>query len=1174
MKIRLLISGLLFAATIFGIGSNQASAATGACFFGAGAGGVVNGGGQCSTPSRYGAYGTNDVLTGRSGSGAGEAIPDGVGRAASNDARKREFVDFIKNRFNSGGSQNRVGAAFIIQEVNGLRRWPTAADVASFENRIMNNGSVTLARETHSGIGRTSYYDAGKQNTFYGDHPPVTREVIILRDGGSRLLRIETACGNVVFGTTEVPPPSWNLSANSDVRATAKPGQTVNFRHTVQNNGPDDMGAALDADVMWRNFPTNTSNNNTVARTCNDGNGLDAGSGADSRKECNFNASGTWTIPNGATEGMNFCQQLRYRPDRPGMSGWTDGTRVCVRVVTDDFNIEGSSTVQSTQTACNSVQWVHRVWNIGADRTNVNISGNVNWGPSGATTTGVVSPSYAYDRQIGPNSSDQVIRRHDFTIPCGTPDNTRYCQHITWNRDQPGTPIVPGRSTEACVIVSSTPPVSSNRSVTIIPRVAAPGDVEVTDTARFTGTAEIQGFPSKSAREWGYTEASVQLPSQRLSSYVSRGPVEQGPNEYANNGTPVYYCPSGGSLSGTTCTQTTSGSYTCPSGYSGGGSSSTCSRTDYTSASVSYSCSDPNWSVSGGRCIGGAGNDRGPATATYSCPSGWSRSGTTCSRTTTTSGTFSCPSGYSASGGSCSRSYSASVWYYTCPSGWSGGGSTNQCYRPTYRCAETGGAFSPTYPSGCRTQYTCPGGANVSGAGSNSVWASSQPNCDAWRCQYSDAQQRNQAPQPTCQARCNAGRAPLSTDQNAPGIAPFASAGGYDSAEGSLYNAGDQNCYREPAFTLTCTWSNGFVRTIPNIISNGTHDCNTGSDPNTNNTNMIGQCVEMTLTPSATWQTSGRVLPGRQGGAQVVTWGFNINPRSATNCVRVTGKPYLKVYGDAATGSGVSTGGTCDTGSSGIIRTHNRGASGGYAGSGASVSVLAQGAIDGFASAQSGNASGGLGSVPTALSFASAGTYGGSFGAGPACLDVGAFVANATAASIPNEVSGKQELYIDGDIQIANDIRYTFWSNIMDIPQLKVIVRGNIYIQPGVTQLDGLFVALPNGASGGTIYTCADGSNPVTATWTRCKTQLVVNGALVARSVQLQRDCGTARRAPSFAEPTRYVGVEGDEQFCASGSNGAAEIINYMPELWIGSAFGRSENDQTYDAIINAAPIL
>lgn len=1172
MNIRMVIAGLLLAVTVICMNPGQASAATGTCFFGAGAGGVVNGGGQCSTPSRYGAYGTNDVLTGRSSSGAGEAIPDGVGRAATNDARKQEFVDFVINRFRSSASQNRVGAAFIIQEVNGLRRWPTDADLASFRNRIMNNSSVTLARETHSGIGRTSYYDSGKQNTFYGDHPPVTREVIIIRDGGSRLIRVETACGNVVFGTTEVPTPTWNLTATSDVRATAKPGQAVTFRHTIQNSGPDDMSVGLDADVMWRNFPTNTSNNNTVARTCNDSNGLDAGTGTDSRKRCDFRETGDWTIPNNATEGQNFCQQLRYRPDRPGMSGWTDGTRVCVRVVTDDFTITGSSTVTpNSQAPCSTVQFVHRVWNSGADRTNVNISGNVNWGTSGALA-GVVSPSYAYDRQIGPNRSDEVVRRHDYVIPCGTPNGTQYCQHITWNRTSPGSPPVPGRTGNACVTVSSTP--VGARSVTIEPRVVPPTDVEVTDTARFTGTATVTGFPQKSALEWGYTETSVQLASQRISSYVSRSPVEQGPNEYANNGTPVYYCPSGGSLSGTTCTQTTSGSYTCPSGYSGGGSSSTCSRTEYTSASVSYSCSDPNWSVSGGRCIGGAGNDRGPATATYSCPSGWSRSGTTCSRTTTTSGTFSCPSGYSASGGSCSRSYSASVWYYTCPSGWSGGGSTNQCYRPTYRCAETGGAYSPTYPTGCRTQYTCPGGANVSGTSSNSVWASSQPNCDAWRCQYTDAVQRNQAAQPICQARCNGGTAPLSNDQNAPGIAPYASPGSYDSAEGNLYNAGDRNCYREPAFTLTCTWSNGFVRTVPNIIANGTYDCHTGSDPSTTNTNLIGQCVEMTLTPSAAWQTAGRVLPGRQGGAQAVNWGFTVNPPSATTCVRVTGKPYVKIFGDAATGAGPMAGATCATGSSGLIRTHNRGSGNGYAGSGASISVLAQGAIDQFASGQSTNASGGLGAVPNSLSFANGSTYGGSFGVGPACMDVGGFVANATAASVPSEVLDKQELYIDGDLIIANNITYSGWSDIRSIPQLKLVVRGNIYIQPGVTQLDGMYIALPNGASGGNIYTCANGAAPITTTWTGCRTQLVVNGAFVAQKVHLHRDCGTARRAAGFAEQTVYTGSEGDAQSCGGGSTGAAEVFNYLPELWIGSAYGNDDNDTTYDAVLNAAPIL
>ena len=116
-------------------------------------------------------------------------------------------------------------------------------------------------------------------------------------------------------------------------------------------------------------------------------------------------------------------------------------------------------------------------------------------------------------------------------------------------------------------------------------------------------------------------------------------------------GSTTYSCPSGGSVSGTTCV--VSGYYSCPSGGSNGGTS-TCTV-----------------SVSGG----------------YTCPSGGSNGGTsTCTVTVNVSSGYYCPSGGSQSGGVCTVqvNVSAQPAQYGCYTGTSTVNNTYySCYTST-----------------------------------------------------------------------------------------------------------------------------------------------------------------------------------------------------------------------------------------------------------------------------------------------------------------------------------------------------------------------------------------------------------------------------------------------------------------------------------------------------------
>lgn len=229
-----------------------------------------------------------------------------------------------------------------------------------------------------------------------------------------------------------------------------------------------------------------------------------------------------------------------------------------------------------------------------------------------------------------------------------------------------------------------------------------------------------------------------------------------------------YYCSSGYTLSGSTCSRTTSSaasvtyscssgslsgsscytptdtaatpSYTCPSGYSGSGSS--CSKTTTTTASSYYYCNSGSldgsgcWSIvsQGGSCGsphccpsgyatadgGTCAKKIGNASIGYSCPSGYTRSGTTCSKTetATASVSYSCPSTWYLIGGNlCYKNVqTAATASYSCPSGCSRSGTTCTCSEST----------------SASTSYSCPSGWSLSGSTCYQSYS-----CDAYSCNCS-----------------------------------------------------------------------------------------------------------------------------------------------------------------------------------------------------------------------------------------------------------------------------------------------------------------------------------------------------------------------------------------------------------------------------------------------------
>ncbi|MEK9196579.1 MAG: hypothetical protein AAB914_04380, partial [Patescibacteria group bacterium] len=191
----------------------------------------------------------------------------------------------------------------------------------------------------------------------------------------------------------------------------------------------------------------------------------------------------------------------------------------------------------------------------------------------------------------------------------------------------------------------------------------------------------------------------------------------------------------------------------------------------------------------------------------------------------------------------------------------------------------------------------------------------------------------------------------------------------------------------------------------------------------------------------------------------------------------------------------------------------------------------------------------------------------------------GTDVLTISNSSPGNSFTGSKTIYVDGDVYISENIRYADWgTDINAIPSFRLIVKGNIYIAPDVTQIDGLLVAQPNGGTKGMISTCAnangDNANPAelttTATGVRsgtdgdCSSQLVINGAIVAQRVKWLRTFKTLSDATSSGRE-------------AYNSSNAAEVINTSPDFYLGvpadppSGGGTSGKYDSYQAL---PPIL
>lgn len=281
-----------------------------------------------------------------------DVMPGGV-PASVNTAS--EFISFIRGKLAAGpGSQNGVGAAFIIQTMIGSARNlpPTAAQVAEWEQRVRYYESRGLISwNTLLSYSVNSYYQDGPvDDAFYYENG--TSPTIVFRNPSGGTYAIRRECVNPVGTLTRLDDqPNFRVTGSTQVSdTTLYPGQSVTFRHFLNNVGDA-------ANVTWyaRNGLTNVairSGTNNIP-----GNGTNV----------NVNNE-TFTVPTNAAFGTQYCRYISFTPALNG-GGSGRGSTVCATVVADYEAMPIVTPSTSTAQQNDSVTFTYRIQITGNTRS-------------------------------------------------------------------------------------------------------------------------------------------------------------------------------------------------------------------------------------------------------------------------------------------------------------------------------------------------------------------------------------------------------------------------------------------------------------------------------------------------------------------------------------------------------------------------------------------------------------------------------------------------------------------------------------------------------------------------------------------------------------------------------------------------------------------------------------
>ncbi len=281
---------------------------------------------------------------------------------------------------------------------------------------------------------------------------------------------------------------------------------------------------------------------------------------------------------------------------------------------------------------------------------------------------------------------------------------------------------------------------------------------------------------------------------------------------------------------------------------------------------------------------------------------------------------------------------------------------------------------------------------------------------------------------------------------------------------------------------------------------------------------------------------------------------------SAEACVVIAKTPYVHFQGnDVWAGGGFADVAPACNASSKITTSAHALKDGSVAGSGVEYAAFALGKITNFGSAgraivnpaaavgkmltfsNVNNSNLGFYGAPQHCINSYVATYSGTpITTQPGTIDVnqgsGTYQTNGAHTFHGNVPNKSQQIWlVNGDVTIDGDIKYSdSYGGLDDIPSLVIISTGNIYVQHGVKQMDGLFVAKS------TFNTCSD-APAGNLSVNDCKDQLTINGSVIAGTLTL----------------LRTYGADGGDD---GARKNPAEVFNFNAEMYLKSALNGSNS--------------
>lgn len=144
--------------------------------------------------------------------------------------------------------------------------------------------------------------------------------------------------------------------------------------------------------------------------------------------------------------------------------------------------------------------------------------------------------------------------------------------------------------------------------------------------------------------------------------------------------------------------------------------------------------------------------------------------------------------------------------------------------------------------------------------------------------------------------------------------------------------------------------------------------------------------------------------------------------------------------------------------------------------------------------------------------------------------------------------TGTKTVTISEDIILnrADDVAYT---KLGEAVQVIIMVKGNIIIKSNVGRIDAWLVALPStdSSNDGIISTCDEITTPyyknLIVSGPCNDKQLVINGAVMAKQIQLRRTHGAEK--PEYGKPAEIINLRADAYTWGSGTSSTGDGTGY-----------------------------